>query len=192
MKKQYFIHTTASVSDEAKIAKGVKIWHQSQIREGASVGENTIIGKGVYIDKNIKIGKNSKIQNYASIYYKTTIEEGVFIGPYVCMTNDKYPRAVNPKMKIKKETNWKPGNTIIKKGAAIGAGVIVLPDIVIGKFAMIGAGSVVTKNVPDYTLYFGNPAVFQGYVCACGKLVKENLKIRKSSKVTCEKCKKRK
>ena len=144
------INTSADISKEAKIGKNTKIWHQAQIRENSAVGDNCILGKNVYIDSNVKVGNNVKIQNNASIYHGAAIEDGVCIGPNVCLTNDKNPRAINSDYSLKKDSDWEEGKTLVKKGASI------------------GAGSVVTKDIPDYCLAYGNPAEIKGYVCKCG------------------------
>jgi len=162
------IHETADVSEEAKIGENVKIWHQCQVREKVVIGNNCILSKNVYIDHDVKIGSNCKIQNNSSIYFDTIIEDGVFIGPHVCLTNDKTPRAITKEGKLKQSCNWEANKILIKKGASVGAGSVVLPGITIGEFAMIGAGSVVTKDVPNYGLVYGNPAKQQGYICKCG------------------------
>lgn len=160
------------ISKDAKIGKNTKIWHFTQIRENARIGENCIIGKNVYIDHDVKVGNNVKIQNNSSIYFGSKIEDGVFIGSHVCLTNDKVPRAINEDGELKKENDWKVGKIKIKKGASIGAGSIILPDVTIGQFAMIGSGSVVTKDVPDFGLAYGNPAKLIGYVDKRGNKVK--------------------
>jgi UDP-2-acetamido-3-amino-2,3-dideoxy-glucuronate N-acetyltransferase len=168
------IHPSAEVSQEADIGARTRIWHQAQVREGARIGENCIIGKGAYIDFDVQIGCNVKIQNYASVYHGTTVEDGVFIGPYVCLTNDKLPRAITPDGKLKNDAEWEVGKIHVKYGAAIGARAVVLPDVTIGRFALIGAGAVVTKDVPDYGLVVGNPAQLVGYVCKCGRRLKKD------------------
>ena len=152
------IHPTADVSEKATIGANTRIWHQAQIREGARIGSNCIIGKGAYIDFGVEIGHNVKIQNYASVYHGVTVEDGVFIGPYVCLTNDKLPRAITPAGQLKGEAAWEVGKIYVKYGAALGARSVILPDITIGRFALIGAGAVVTKDVPDNTVVAGNPA----------------------------------
>jgi len=167
------IHQTAEVSPKAKIGDNVKIWNHAQVRENATIGDNTIIGKNVYIDSGVSIGKNCKIQNNVSVFHGVTIEDGVFIGPHVCFTNDKYPRAINPDLTIKSASDWEISKTLIKEGAAIGANSTILPGVTIGKFALIGSGSVVTKDVDDYTVVFGNPAKKYGFVCKCGKPLKD-------------------
>ena len=162
------IHPSAEVSPHADVGAGSSIWHQAQVREGARLGRNCIVGKGAYIDFRVWIGDNVKIQNRASVYHGVTIEDGVFIGPHVCLTNDKLPRAVNPDGSLKTDANWDVGPILVRQGAAIGAQSVVLPGVTIGRWAMIGAGSVVTRDVPDYGLAWGHPARLHGFVCLCG------------------------
>ncbi len=145
------IHPTAIISDSAVIGKGTVIWAYAQVMDGARIGENCVIGNGVYIDRNVKIGNNVKVHNKSCIYNGTVIEDDVFIGPHVCFTNDKYP--VFDKTRELKGISWKVGS-----GSSIGANVTVLPDVNIGKRVKIGAGSVVTRDVPDGKVFYGNPA----------------------------------
>ncbi len=166
-----YIHKSAEIAKKVTIGRNTIIWSYVQIRENVIIGDNCIIGKGVYIDHGIVIGNNVKIQNYACIYNETIIHDGVFIGPHVCITNDKYPRAINRDGTVKKASDWKKGKTVLHKGVAIGAGSILLPDIEINQFALIGAGSVVTKSVKAYKLAVGNPAKVLGNVCACGNVL---------------------
>jgi acetyltransferase-like isoleucine patch superfamily enzyme len=163
-----FIHPTADISASARIGEGTKIWHDVQIRPRAVIGNECILGKGVYLDEDVIVGNRVKIQNRASIYKDCTLEDGVFIGPHVCFTNDMFPRAINPDGSLKSASDWQAGRTLVRFGAAVGAGSVILPSKTIGRFAMIGAGSVVTKDVPDYGLVVGNPARFIGFVCECG------------------------
>lgn len=165
-KAQYFAHETAIVEKNVKIGAGSKVWHHAQIRENAKIGKNCIFGKDVFVDTKVKIGSNVKIQNRASIYQGTIIEDDVFIGPHVVITNDFRPRAFNKK--------WKIIPTMIKKGSSIGAGAIVVCGVTIGEYSMIGAGSVVTKDVPKHGLVYGNPAELKGYVCSCGNKLDVN------------------
>lgn len=162
------IHSTAEVSDRAKIGPGTSIWNYSQVRENVCIGAGCILGKDVYVDFGVQIGDNVKIQNGSLIYHGTTVESGVFIGPGVIFTNDKKPRAINPDGTIKGNDDWEVGPIRVQYGASIGAGAIILPNVNIGMFALIGSGAVVTRNVPDHALMVGNPARKVGYVCKCG------------------------
>ncbi|MEM2109732.1 MAG: acyltransferase, partial [Candidatus Odinarchaeota archaeon] len=145
-----------------KIGEGTKIWHFAHVREGSEIGRNCTIGKSVYIDTGVKIGDGVKIQNFVSIYKGVVIESDVFIGPSVTFTNDLFPRSF-----IWDQSKITP--TLIKKGASIGANSTIICGITVGEYALIGAGSVVSKSVPDYGLVYGNPARLKGYVCYCGK-----------------------
>jgi len=166
---QVYIHPTSFVSTQAEIGRGTKIWHLVQVREGVKIGQNCIVGKDVYIDFDVEIGDNVKIQNSALIYHGAKIEDGVFIGPQVCLANDRYPRAITPEGRLKEADDWIVGPTLICYGASIGAGSIVLPDVTIGRFAMVAAGAVVTSDVRDHALVVGVPAQIVGHVCRCGK-----------------------
>lgn len=172
-----FLHPTADVSKEAKIGKGTRIWHQAQVREGAVIGEHCIISKNVYVDHHVTIGNCVKIQNNASIYFGVTLEDGVFVGPHACFTNDNLPRAINPDGSLKtggsQATDWEVAKTLVKEGASIGANATILAGVTIGTYALVGAGAVVTKDVPDYGLVFGCPAQLKGFVCKCAKKVEK-------------------
>jgi acetyltransferase-like isoleucine patch superfamily enzyme len=163
------LHPTSDVSERATIGEGTRIWHEAQVREDARLGANCIVGKGVYIDFGVQIGDNVKIQNRASVYHGTTIEDGVFIGPHVVFTNDRVPRAITPDGELKRDDDWVVGETRVRYGASIGAGSIILPGLTIGRFALVGAGSVVTRDVPDHAIVVGNPAKRIGFACVCGQ-----------------------
>ncbi len=180
-----YIHPTADVSPQALIGNGTRIWHYAQVRERAVLGNQCILGKAVYVDQDVVIGDNVKIQNRASLYQGLMVESGVFIGPHVCFTNDRYPRAITPDGTLKTESDWTVECTHVRYGASIGAGSIILPGVRIGSFAMVGSGSVVTKNVPDQALVVGNPAHIIGYVCRCGRRLQLNPKSVSWSCATC-------
>jgi acetyltransferase-like isoleucine patch superfamily enzyme len=169
------IHPTAEVSSLATIGDGTRIWHQAQVREGARIGRSCIIGKGVYIDLNVVIGDQVKMQNGASVYHGVTIEDGVFIGPHACLTNDRLPRAITAEGQLKRDADWETGRILVQYGASIGAGAIILPGVTVGRFAMVGAGAIVTRDVVAHGLVVGNPAQLVGFVCTCGhRLVEAN------------------
>ena len=165
----FYIHPTAEVSPEAHIGAGTRIWRQAHVREHAHIGETCNIGKGVYIDAHVHIGSNVKIQNNVSLFEGVTLEDGVFVGPHVCFTNDLLPRAITPDGKLKSADDWEITPTLVKYGASIGAGSIIICGITIGEFALVGAGSVVTRDVSPHALVFGNPAHQHGYVCRCAR-----------------------
>lgn len=163
------IHPTAAVDLRAKIGSGTRIWHWSQVREGVEIGAGSIIGKGCYLDADVRIGSRVKLQSNISVFHGVTIEDGVFVGPHVCFTNDKSPRAINPDGSLKGADDWAVSPTLIRYGASIGANATLVCGITVGRFAMVAAGAVVTRDVPDYGLVMGNPARLVGYVCACGQ-----------------------
>jgi acetyltransferase-like isoleucine patch superfamily enzyme len=162
--KQMFIGENSEVHRSVRIGKSVTIWSFVQIREDVEIGENTIIGSYVYIDSKVRIGKNCKIQNRALLYEPAEIADGVFIGPGVVFTNDNYPRAINPDGTIKSATDWNKEGVIVSKGASIGAGAICIAPVKIGEWALVGAGAVVTKDVPSFAVVVGNPAHTVGWV----------------------------
>jgi acetyltransferase-like isoleucine patch superfamily enzyme len=168
---KFFAHESAEVSDKALIGEGTKIWNWVQVRENVKIGKNCILSKGVYIDSGVTIGDNVKIQNNVSVYHGVTIEDGVFLGPHVCFTNDKLPRAINPDGSLKNASDWIVSETVVRMGASIGANSTILSGVTIGRFALVGLGSVVSKDVEDFTLVYGNPARVHGRVDKSGKIV---------------------
>lgn len=167
------IHPTADVSPRAVVGDGTQLWHQAQVREGARIGRSCRIGKGVYIDANVVVGDHCKIQNYVSVYQGVTIGDRVFVGPAATFTNDLAPRAARTDWATyageDKSPEWEIVKTVVEDGASIGANATILCGITIGENAMVGAGAVVTKDVPRHALVFGNPARVRGYVCDCGR-----------------------
>ena len=168
-----FIHPSADVSPDAEIGDNTRIWQQAQVRDGAKIGEGCNIGKGAYIGVGVQIGANCKIHNSALVHEGITIAAGVFVGPQVCFANDLYPRAINADGSLKSEAEWELTPSQVEYGASIGARSVILPGVTIGRFALVGAGSVVTKDVPAYGLVRGNPARLAGHVCACGRPSRE-------------------
>ena len=155
---------TATISEKAVISKGVQVWNYSQVRENAFIGENTMVGSHVYIDANVKIGKNCKIQSGALIYDAAEISDFVFIGPGVILTNDRNPRAVKDNYEMKTSEDWFKVGVRVLNGASIGAGSVCVAPLVIGKWSLIGAGTVVIRDVPDFALIVGNPGKQIGWV----------------------------
>lgn len=166
------VHPSSAVSDKADIGDGTQIWMFCQIRENVRIGDGCIFGKGVYVDPDVTIGNHCKLQNNVSVYTGVTLEDGVFAGPHVCFTNDKIPRAVNPDLSLKSADDWEITKTLVKKGAGLGANSTIVCGVTVGAWAMVGSGSVVTKDVPDHALVVGNPARIVGWVCSCGRRVK--------------------
>ena len=167
-----FIHKTAEVSPAAKIGRGTKVWNNAQIRENVEIGDGCVIGKGAYVDKCVGVGNRVKIENDANIFCGVVIQDDVFVGPGVTFTNDIFPRSFNK--------DWELTPTYVCRGASIGANATILCGNIIGQYSMIGAGSVVTKEVKAHALVVGNPARQIGWVCKCGARVTEN--------GTCHKC----
>jgi len=180
-KEKIFIHPSAEVSENASIGEGSKIWHQAQVRENAKIGKNCIIGKNVYIDFGVQIGDNCKIQNNVNVYHGVSIEDEVFLGPGMTFTNDLYPRAfIWSEDRVVK--------TVVKKGASIGANATIICGVTIGSYALVGAGSVVTKDVPPHALVVGNPARVLGFVCKCGWKLEVERKEKNHILMLCPKC----
>jgi acetyltransferase-like isoleucine patch superfamily enzyme len=169
-----YVHDTADVAADVVIATGSKVWHYAQVREQAVIGENCIIGRGAYVGTGVSIGDNCKIQNYALVYEPATLANGVFIGPAVVLTNDHFPRAINADGSPKSADDWHPVGVDIREGASIGANSTCIAPIVIGRWALVGAGSVVVKDVPDFALVVGSPARRIGWVGTAGHPLTED------------------
>jgi UDP-2-acetamido-3-amino-2,3-dideoxy-glucuronate N-acetyltransferase len=165
MTSNVFIHPTANVATKSYIGEGSKIWINVQIRENVSIGDNCILSKDVYVDHGVSIGHRCKIQNSVSVYNGVSIGDDVFIGPNVAFTNDRVPRAFNPE--------WKITPTKVEAGASIGANSTIVCGVTIGEYAMVAAGSVVTKDVPPYILVMGNPARSVGQIDKMGNRITE-------------------
>jgi len=182
------IADSAVVSEDAIVGPATRVWHFAQIREGARIGAQCNIGKGVYIGAGVVIGDRCKVENNASLFEGLTVEDGVFIGPHVVFTNDMRPRATNPDGTLQTAADWTMERATVRRGASIGAGAIVIPGLEIGRYAMVGAGAVVTHDVPAHALVVGNPAKQIGWTCVCGR---ERMATgpRGDEELRCDRCK---
>jgi UDP-2-acetamido-3-amino-2,3-dideoxy-glucuronate N-acetyltransferase len=167
------IHPTADVAATAEIGPGTSIWNQAQVREGARIGSGCVIGKNVYVDVGVTVGDRVKVQNNSSLYHGLTVEDGVFIGPHVCFTNDRLPRAINPDGSVKTDADWEVSPILVRHGASLGANATILAGTTIGRWALVGSGSVVTHDVADQEMVVGNPARRIGAVCRCGQPLRD-------------------
>jgi acetyltransferase-like isoleucine patch superfamily enzyme len=149
---------SADVAESAEIGDGSSVWHLAQVREGAVLGQNCIVGRGAYVGPGVRLGDNCKLQNYALVYEPAVLEDGVFVGPAVVFTNDHYPRAVSPDGTLKTGADWEAVGVICRTGASIGARSVCIAPVTIGRWALVAAGSVVNKDVPDFALVAGVPA----------------------------------
>jgi UDP-2-acetamido-3-amino-2,3-dideoxy-glucuronate N-acetyltransferase len=183
-----FIHPAAEVAMDATLGPGCKVWRQAHIREGASIGAGSIVGAGVYIGAGVRVGANCKIQNQALLYEGVELERGVFVGPQVCFTNDHLPRAVNSDLSLKTAADWHLGRTRVREGASVGAQSVVVTGVTIGRWALIGAGTVVTRDVPDHALVYGNPARVRGWVCRCARRLRVGQASEHAMEGWCEEC----
>jgi UDP-2-acetamido-3-amino-2,3-dideoxy-glucuronate N-acetyltransferase len=157
----YFVHESSYVDDGAVIGDGTKIWHFCHVLPGAVIGKKCSIGQNVNVGSKVRIGDNVKIQNNVSVYDNVTLEDDVFCGPSMVFTN-----VINPRSHISRKSEYK--DTVVRKGATIGANATIVCGTTVGRYAFIGAGAVVTKNVPDFALIYGNPARQHGWMCQCG------------------------
>jgi len=164
-----YVHPSADVSPEAQIGARTRIWRFSCIREHAMIGEECTIGQGVYVDPHVRVGSRVKIQTNSSLFEGVVIDDGVFVGPHTCFTNDLYPRAITLEGRPKTADDWQVTPTRVRSGASIGASSVIRCGVTIGAYALIAAGSVVTRDVPPYALVAGTPAHQIGYVCRCAR-----------------------
>ena len=166
MEKKYFVHESSYVDEDVEIGEGTKIWHFCHIQRGARIGRNCSLGQNVNVSNHVRIGDGCKLQNNVSLYEGVELEDYVFCGPSCVFTNDLTPRARYPKG----SAGYK--KTLIREGASIGANATIVCGHTVGRWALIGAGAVVTKNVPDHALMLGVPAVRKGWVCECGQILR--------------------
>ena len=162
------VHPTADLEADVVVGAGTSIWHRAQVRVGAAIGAECVIGRDVFIDEGVQIGDRVKIQNGALVYNGVTVEDGVFIGPGAILTNDRYPRAITSTGDLARAEDWTVSPIRLRHGCSIGAGAIVVAGTEVGTFATVGAGAVVTRDVPAHALVVGSPARRIGWMCACG------------------------
>ena len=173
-----FVHPSSEVHPSARIGKNTKIWHFCHVMEGARIGESCVLGQNVFVGRNVHVGDGVKIQNNVSLYEGVELEDGVFCGPSAVFTN-----VFNPRGMVSRHGEFQ--KTRVKKGATIGANATIVCGCTIGRFGFVGAGAVVTRDVPDYALVFGIPARVKGWACECGEKL-----LLKKGKARCGRCKK--
>lgn len=162
--RDYKVHESSYVDEPCQIGTGTQIWHFCHVMKNARIGQNCRIGQNVVISPNVTIGNNVKIQNNVSVYTGVTLEDDVFCGPSMVFTN-----VFNPRSAVPRNTEDDYRKTLVQKGASIGANATIVCGVTIGRYAFIGAGSVITRDIPDYALVYGNPSRQQGWVCYCGE-----------------------
>ncbi|MGW5324775.1 acyltransferase [Streptomyces sp. NPDC004014] len=168
----YTVKPTAQVDESAELGDGTTVWELAQIREQARLGSGCVIGRGAYVGTGVRIGDNVKLQNYALVYEPAELGDGVFVGPAVVLTNDHYPRSVDPEGKLKRGGDWEAVGVKVAEGASLGARSVCVAPVRVGRWALVAAGAVVTRDVPDFALVAGVPARRVGWVGRAGvKLV---------------------
>ena len=181
MERKYFVHESSFVDEPSEIGEGTKIWHFSHIMSGSRIGRGCNIGQNVVISPQVRIGDNVKIQNNVSVYTGVELEDDVFCGPSMVFTN-----VTNPRSHVSRKDEYRV--TLVKRGASIGANATVVCGHTIGNFAFIGAGAVVTRDVPDYAMIVGNPGRIAGWMCQCGLKLDLSRDLARNEDATCTAC----
>jgi acetyltransferase-like isoleucine patch superfamily enzyme len=176
-----YVDSTAIVDDGVYLGNGTKIWHFAHIMQDAKIGKDCVVADYVYVGKGVKIGDNVKLENRVTVYEGVIIEDKVFVGPHVTFTNDAYPRSFSK--------DWKIQPTLVSKGSSIGARTVIVCGATIGEYALIGAGSVITDNIPAHALVYGNPARIRGFVCRCTRKLETVEEKKKYTFMVCPVCK---
>lgn len=158
---EYFAHESAVIDQPCVIGEGTKIWHFSHVMTGATIGRRCVLGQNVFVAPGVVLGDNVKVQNNVALYTGVTVEDDVFVGPSAVLTN-----VVTPRSHVSRRHEFQP--TLLRRGATVGANATVVCGVTIGRFAFVGAGAVVTRDVPDFALVYGNPARLRGWICWCG------------------------
>lgn len=174
------VESTSIVDENAVIGDGTHVWNFVHVRENAEIGRDCVLGDYVYVGRGVKIGNGVKLENRATVYEGVTIEDKVFVGPHVTFTNDLYPRSFS--------TDWKIHPTHVKEGASIGARTVIICGATIGEYALIGAGSVVTGDMPPHAIAYGNPARVRGFVCRNGRKLEVEEKKKEYVLMKCPVC----
>lgn len=169
------IQPSAQVDETAEIGEGTSVWDLAQIREQARLGVNCVVGRGAYVGPGVRIGDNVKLQNHALVYEPAVLGDGVFIGPAVVFTNDHFPRAVTPEGRLKTGADWEAVGVLVAEGASVGARAVCVAPVRIGRWALVAAGAVVTREVPDFALVAGVPARRIGWVGRAGARLSERV-----------------
>jgi UDP-2-acetamido-3-amino-2,3-dideoxy-glucuronate N-acetyltransferase len=179
--KPYFAHETAVIDQPCEIGQGTKIWHFSHVMKDSKIGQRCNIGQNVVISPGCVVGNNAKIQNNVSIYTGVILEDDVFCGPSMVFTN-----VINPRAHVERKDEYR--RTLVRQGASIGANTTIVCGVTLGRYCFIGAGAVVTRDVPDYAVVYGNPARLKGWVCYCGELLDMGTEQPAAAKGSCARC----